>query len=281
MIYHGGNVLFRTADRGKTWAPISPDLTRNDKATQGLGRHADHERGRGRRGVRRDRRRSPSRRTTRTRSTSAPTTVSCRSRATAARRGRTSRRPASASGSRTRSRCRRTTPATVYLAFRMDRRGDYAPYAFKSTDYGKTWTRIVDGPARRRAGARGARGSGASRPALRGHGDGRLRVVRRRRELAAAVAQPAASCRWPTSRCATAISYAATEGRAFWALDDLSAAAADERPTSRKADVHLFAPRPALLGGGPSAPTTTAGRNPPPGANVYYSLATAPDSARR
>ena len=37
VIYHGGNVLFRTADRGKTWAPISPDLTRNDKATQGWG----------------------------------------------------------------------------------------------------------------------------------------------------------------------------------------------------------------------------------------------------
>ena len=37
VIYHGGNVLFRTTDRGKTWAPISPDLTRNDKATQGWG----------------------------------------------------------------------------------------------------------------------------------------------------------------------------------------------------------------------------------------------------
>ena len=36
-IYHGGNVLFRTTDRGKTWAPISPDLTRNDKTTQGWG----------------------------------------------------------------------------------------------------------------------------------------------------------------------------------------------------------------------------------------------------
>jgi hypothetical protein len=44
--------------------------------------------------------------------------------------------------------------------------------------------------------------------------------------------------------------------------------------------VHLFAPRSALLAGGPAAPTTTAGRNPPQGANVYALLAKAPDSAQ-
>ena len=34
VIYQGGNVLFRSEDRGRTWQPISPDLTRNDKAKQ-------------------------------------------------------------------------------------------------------------------------------------------------------------------------------------------------------------------------------------------------------
>jgi photosystem II stability/assembly factor-like uncharacterized protein len=34
VVYHGGNVLFRTEDGGQTWAPISPDLTRNDKTKQ-------------------------------------------------------------------------------------------------------------------------------------------------------------------------------------------------------------------------------------------------------
>ncbi len=33
-VYHAGNVLFRTTDAGHTWKPISPDLTRNDKAKQ-------------------------------------------------------------------------------------------------------------------------------------------------------------------------------------------------------------------------------------------------------
>ena len=33
-VYLGGNVVFNTTDGGKTWAPISPDLTRNDKSKQ-------------------------------------------------------------------------------------------------------------------------------------------------------------------------------------------------------------------------------------------------------
>jgi photosystem II stability/assembly factor-like uncharacterized protein len=34
VLYAGGNVLFKSEDRGRTWKPISPDLTRNDKAKQ-------------------------------------------------------------------------------------------------------------------------------------------------------------------------------------------------------------------------------------------------------
>jgi photosystem II stability/assembly factor-like uncharacterized protein len=33
-VYHGGNVLFRTRDGGRTWEKCSPDLTRNDKQKQ-------------------------------------------------------------------------------------------------------------------------------------------------------------------------------------------------------------------------------------------------------
>ena len=34
VIYYGGNVLFRSEDRGQSWTPISPDLTRDDEAKQ-------------------------------------------------------------------------------------------------------------------------------------------------------------------------------------------------------------------------------------------------------
>jgi hypothetical protein len=72
--------------------------------------------------------------------------------------------------------------------------------------------------------------------------------------------------------------YAATEGRAFWALDDLSAVRQMSAQVTAS-PVHLFTPRAATLGGGSSPATTSAGRNPPSGANLYYWLATAPDSA--
>ena len=34
VIYHGGNVLFKTSNGGQSWDAISPDLTRNDKSKQ-------------------------------------------------------------------------------------------------------------------------------------------------------------------------------------------------------------------------------------------------------
>ena len=36
-IYHAGNVVFKTVDDGQSWTPISPDLTRNEKEKQGPG----------------------------------------------------------------------------------------------------------------------------------------------------------------------------------------------------------------------------------------------------
>ncbi len=36
-IYHAGNVVFKTTDGGQSWEQISPDLTRNDTTKQGLG----------------------------------------------------------------------------------------------------------------------------------------------------------------------------------------------------------------------------------------------------
>ncbi len=35
VVYHAANVLFRTADGGQTWRPVSPDLTRDDESKQG------------------------------------------------------------------------------------------------------------------------------------------------------------------------------------------------------------------------------------------------------
>src|SRR5262249_49117096 len=34
VVYHAANVLFQTTDGGRSWKPVSPDLTRNDKSKQ-------------------------------------------------------------------------------------------------------------------------------------------------------------------------------------------------------------------------------------------------------
>jgi len=73
---------------------------------------------------------------------------------------------------------------------------------------------------------------------------------------------------------------AATEGRSFWILDDLSIVR-QHADSVAAIPAHLYAPRPALLlgGGGFGGGPRNAGRNPPNGATVFYSLATAPDSS--
>ncbi len=277
VVYHGGNVLFRTADRGKTWTPISPDLTRNDKATQGLGGAPITNEGAGGEVY-----------------GAIVNIVESKHDANTIYVGTddglvqltrdggktwTNVTPAGVGvGLANNIEVSPHDPGTVYLAFRMDRHGDYTPYPFKSTDYGKSWTRIASG-LREGEPVRVIRED----PERRG-------LLYAGTETGMYVSYDGGAGWQPFSRNLpiTPVTdlevrhgdlYAATEGRAFWALDDLTPLRQMNDQVA-KADVFLFAPRPALLGGGSAAPTTTAGRNPPPGANVYFTLAKAPDSAQ-
>ena len=77
-------------------------------------------------------------------------------------------------------------PGTAYLAAKNYQNDDRAPYIYRTHDYGKTWTKIVNG----------IRGDDyvhavredpeAPRPAVRRHRARHLRLVRRRRQLAIA-----------------------------------------------------------------------------------------------
>jgi photosystem II stability/assembly factor-like uncharacterized protein len=275
VVYHGGNVLFKTRDRGNHWTPISPDLTRNDKATQGLGGGPFNNEGAGGEiyntivtisespkdanvlwvgtddglvQVTRDGGKSWS--------NVAPSGVG---------EGLSNHIDASPFDA-----------GTAYLAFRRDRRGEYSPYAFKTTDFGKTWTKITAG--------------------LRdGEPVRSVRVDPTRAGLLYAATETGVyvsfddggfwqpfSQNLPVTPVTDLMVrhddlYASTEGRAFWVLDDLSAVR-QLSDSIAKSGAHLFAPRTAHLGGGPNPSVPGAGRNPPPGANVYYLLAKAPDS---
>ncbi|MEO7511207.1 MAG: hypothetical protein ABIZ91_05535, partial [Gemmatimonadaceae bacterium] len=164
-------------------------------------------------------------------------------------------------------------------AFRKDRVGDPAPYVYKSTDYGKSWTKLVNGLR-------------AGEP---------VRVVREdpeRKGLLYAGTETGmyvsfdGGAKWQTFSGNLPVVpvtdldvkhgdlIVGTEGRAFWIVDDLSIVR-QHADSIMAAGVHLYKPRTAHLlgGGGGFGSPRNAGRNPPNGATVYYSLASTPDSA--
>jgi hypothetical protein len=171
-------------------------------------------------------------------------------------------------------------PATVWVAFRRDRRGDPTPLIYRSSDYGKSWTLLVDGLR-------------AGEP---------VRVVREdpmRRGLVFAGTETGAwvsvdnGARWQPMPGMPVVPItdlevrhgdliASTEGRAFWILDDLSALR-QMTPEIARAGVHLFAPRNTTLadfgGGWGGGSASSVGRNPATGATIHYRLGAAPDSS--
>jgi hypothetical protein len=166
----------------------------------------------------------------------------------------------------------------VYVAFRRDRVGDPTAHVYRSTDYGTTWTRLVNGLP-------------ANEP---------VRVVREdaeRRGLLYAGTETGVfvsydnGARWSRFQGGFPVVpvtdlevrhgdlIASTEGRAFWILDDLSVIR-QRTDSVNSAAVHLYTPRNASLAGseGGFGSPRNAGRNPAFGATVFYRLATAPDS---
>jgi hypothetical protein len=192
VLYTGGDRVFRTTDEGQTWEAISGDLTRHDAAKLGSSGRTDHQ-GQHQRRVLRHR---------------------VRAGGVAAGEGR----PLGRIRRRPRPRLALTTGKTwtnvtprempewslgqpdrrLHASGRYGLRGHHALQArrLQALRVGHHGLRQDLAPHHRRPArdvlrARGARGSGAARPALRGDGDGRVRLLRRRRALAAAAHGPA------------------------------------------------------------------------------------------
>lgn len=278
VIFHGGNVLFRSRDRGQSWAPASPDLSKNDKSRQGWGGGPITNEGAGGEVyatifVIEE---SPHDANTIYVGTDDGNVQLTRD---GARTWTNVTPPGAGDGLVNELEVSPLDAGTVYVAFRRDRVGDPAPYIFKSTDYGRTWTKLVNG--------------------LR-EGEP-VRVVREdpeRRGLLYAGTETGVYVsydggnRWqPWSGNLPVVPVtdlevrhgdliAATEGRAFWILDDLSVVR-QHADSVFTAAAHLYKPRAALLtgGGGGFGGPPNAGRNPPGPAVIYYRLASAPDSS--
>ena len=166
---------------------------------------------------------------------------------------------------------------TAYLAGNRYQLDDFKPYLFKTTDYGATWSPITTGiPAaeftrviREDPTRPGLLYAGTERGVWISFDDGAHWQTLRRNLPLVAVHDLAVK---------EGDLVAATHGRGFWILDDLSALRQLSPATTRLA-VHLFKPRPVYRasftggGGNGAAGGHPTGANPPSGGVVYYWLA--------
>lgn len=168
--------------------------------------------------------------------------------------------------------------ATTYVAAQRYRLDDFAPYIFRTNDYGRTWTRITRGiPATHFI--RVVREDPARRGLLYAGG-----------EFGAYVSFDGGA-NWQSLRLNLPVVpihdlvvkdndlIAATHGRSFWVLDDLTPLRTLDSTVAR-ADAHLYQPRDVVrFGGGFGGGSGAVGRNPVGGGVVYAYLKTKPDSS--
>jgi photosystem II stability/assembly factor-like uncharacterized protein len=280
-IYYGGNALFRTTDRGTTWAPISPDLTRNDRARQGWGGGPITNEGAGGEVYGTIVVIAESPHDARTLYTGSDDGLIQRT--TDGGATWTNVTPAAAGdGLVNEIEVSPHDANTVYLAFRKERVGDPTPHIFRSTDAGRSWTRIVDGLR-------------AGEP---------VRVVREdpaRRGMLYAGTETGIyfsvdnGARWTAFSSFPKVPVTdldvrhddlviSTEGRAFWILDDLRPLRAAGTAVP-EGGVQLLGSRGAVLtsaggGFGGGAAANRVGRNPDYGATIHYRLTKADSSTR-
>ena len=133
-LYHGFQYVFRTMDKGETWQKISPDLTYNNPAQQGNLPYAIQF-------------------ATITAIAESPFKFGVLYAGTDDGRVHVTKNGGDAWTEITAGlpfnkhvwsiTASKYDPATVYITLVGREDDDFAPYVFKSTDYGKTWTSIV------------------------------------------------------------------------------------------------------------------------------------------
>jgi photosystem II stability/assembly factor-like uncharacterized protein len=165
-------------------------------------------------------------------------------------------------------------PAVAYAAATRFQFNDHTPYFFKTADYGRTWTRIGAGlpnggwarvlredPIRR-----GLLYAGTELGAFVSLDDGASWQPLQQRLPVTPIYDLVVSTRGDL--------VAATGGRAFWILDNLSLLR-QVRPALDETRVRLFSPRAAYrsnLANGDGAPAPAFGQNPPSGAVLDFYL---------
>jgi hypothetical protein len=163
---------------------------------------------------------------------------------------------------------------TAYLAANRYKLDDFHPYLYKTTDFGKSWKKIVKGipenefthVIREDPNKKGLLYAGTERGVYVSFDDGEYWQPLKMNLPVVPIHDLAIQAREKDL-------VVATHGRSFWILDDLTPLhqLSDEVKTS---DIYLFKPRETyrMPGGSFERPGLALGKNPPNGVVVYYYL---------
>jgi photosystem II stability/assembly factor-like uncharacterized protein len=169
---------------------------------------------------------------------------------------------------------------TAYIAATMYKWDDYKPYLYKTSDYGKTWKKIVNGipqdaftrVIREDPHRRGLLYAGTETGIYVSFDDGENWVSLQNNLPVVPITDIAVHKREKDL-------VLATQGRSFWILDDLPVLHQISDAIAR-AEAHLFKPEDAYRmdgGGFQLPPTAVVGQNPPNGAVIFYYLKNKPE----
>ena len=277
VLYHGGEAVFKTTDRGMTWTAISGDLTRNDKSKQ--------------------------------QSSGGPLTQDNTSveyydtvfalAESSVEKGvlwagtddglvhvtrdggqHWANVTAKEFGEWSLVSIIEASPhaaGSAYVAIDRHKLDDYRPYVFKTTDYGKSWTKITAGlpensyvhAVREDPKRKGLLYAGTENGVFISFDDGgHWQSLRRNLPMT------------PIHDLAVKNDdlLVATHGRSFWILDNISPLRQMNSSTSNE-EAHLYQPAPAIRYRGPGfqlPATVPVGANPPTGVVIDYFLKSAP-----
>ena len=278
-LYAAANVLFRSVDEGESWQPISPDLTRNDKAKQASSGGP----------ISQD---NTSIEYYDTIFTVAESTVKEGVIWTGSDDGLV--HVTTDNGGNWANVTPKDLPewiqintieaspfdaGTAYLAATAYKSDNYQPYLYKTNDYGKTWKKIVTGISndaftrviREDPNRRGFLYAGTETGIYYSTNDGENWQTLQLNLPIVPVTDLAIHKR-------DGDLVVATQGRAFYVLDNLPVLY--QLADAQKTDAFLFKPKDAYRqaggGGFPLPKTATVGANPPNGAVINYYLKTKP-----
>ena len=278
LVYHASHTLQKTRDGGQTWEVISPDLTRNDKSKQKWagGPITGDNTGVEFYGTIFAVAESPLQAGTIWAGTDDGlvhiTRDGGRNWSNVTPRGAPEWGTVAAIEA---SRWEAGTAYAVYDAHRLD---DETPYLWKTTNFGKSWTRLVRGldtevylkVVREDTRKRGLLFLGTERGVMASHDDGKTWESLRLNMPTVAIADMVV---------AGDDLVVGTLGRSAWILDDLTPIR-EMSPEIEAAPVHLFPPRPAIrwtYASGPDGSEKGKASNPPEGVIVSYHLAEEPE----